>query len=259
MNRCEMIREPRPMMIYVYVARNAKFAVSTAEFLASYKQFPPGVDHDTVIMVNNGDGSEASSALNGLPRCQFLWHDNSGQDIGAYIALSDRIQSDCALYIGGGTFFQRAGWFARMMEVWRKYGPGFYGTQSSYERSPHLCTTCFLCDPQEVAAYPFVIQSAQDRYHFEYGPNSLWRRISDSGKPAKLVTWDGEYDWPEWRTPPDIFRRGNQSNCVSFFKHSRHYAALSPTDKLNLEALTNTITDPEYITGRYAHERKNAK
>ena len=80
--------------------------------------------------------------------------------------------------------------------------------------------------------------------------------MADSGKPVKMVTWDGEYDWPEWRTPPNIFRRGTQSNCVSVFKHSRHYAALSPQDKINLELLTDTITDPEYITGRYAHKRK---
>jgi hypothetical protein len=49
-----------------------------------------------------------------------------------------------------------------------------------------------------------------------------------------LVTWDGFYLRDEWRKAPNIFRRGDQSNCLMFDRHHEIYEASTPQQKIRL-------------------------
>jgi hypothetical protein len=42
-----------------------------------------------------------------------------------------------------------------------------------------------------------------------------------------MVTWDGEWRRKDWRTPQNIFRRGDQSNLLVCDHHTEIYTALT--------------------------------
>jgi hypothetical protein len=44
---------------------------------------------------------------------------------------------------------------------------------------------------------------------------------------------------PDWRKPPNIFRRGDQSNCLLFDHHCDTYAAASQEERARLEAMAD--------------------
>jgi len=129
------------------------------------------------------------------------------------------------------------------------HGPGMYGATATFEVSPHLNTTAFWCPPQLLAEYPIRVISKYQRYDFEHGPNALWKLVAANGLPVKLVTWDGEYDWPDWRKPPNILRRGTQGNCLTWWHHVESYAKAPVADRIRMSGLADTITDPMFTNG----------
>jgi hypothetical protein len=239
---------PKITVVYVIGSDTPEYNALAARFASSYVACPPGLPHDTIIACN-------SIALNNVarklwrcyPSCSLERHDNSGWDIGAFIAVSKKLTSDLVVYFGSKSHFKRAGWLIRMVEAWKKYGPGFYGATSSYEVSPHINTSGFWCSPDLMRQYPVKVNSREDRYRYEHGPLACWRLAVRLGLPAKLVTWEGEYDWPQWREPDNIFRRGDQSNCLAYFEHTRRFDEEGPEMRATMSRLSDTITDPYFI------------
>lgn len=231
-------------VVYLHVLGGNQYTQNTTHFLRSYFANPPGHDHDTVIVFNNGKPTNADRAMFlSMPNVSFFEHDNAGFDIGAHIAVSKTLKCDLAVYFGGTAYLQRAGWLARMVEASKKHGLGLYGSLSTFEVSPHLNTTGFWCHPIFVASYPIRVTNKPQRYDFEHGPNALWRIVTANGFPALLVTWCGEYGWKHWRTPPNIYRRGSQANCLTYFNHSTTYGLASPELKRILESHADTLRD----------------
>jgi hypothetical protein len=177
-------------------------------------------------------------------------HDDTGWDIGAYIKMAQLLDSvspgQPMFCCGGSTSFRQAGWLKRLVEVWEKYGPGIYGTQSSYQFRPHLNTNGFMCLPRHLLSYPRVVADKGERYNFEHGLGAWWEQIFNAGEHVKLVTWDGEYDWPEWRKPPNISCRGDQSNCLAYFRINYDYENGSHQTKLDLEYLSDRLTNQSF-------------
>ena len=242
-------------MVYVHVLNHGEFAANTAVFLDSYRRCPPGHAHDTLVVFNNGTPTEADVApFRFLPGLEVMVHDNSGWDIGAYLAASRRLDADLAVYFGNTAYVQEPDWMARMVQAAKKHGLGFYGSLGTYEVSPHLNTSGFWCDPLLVATYPLAVTNKPERYNFEHGPDALWRMVQREGLPALLVTWDGEYNWRDWRRPDHIYRRGHQGNCVTFFRHSTNFAAADPATKAWLSSLADTLVDPLFLAARSGQE-----
>lgn len=127
--------------------------------------------------------------------------------------------------LGESVHFHRAGWLARMVDVWRRLGSGMYGFWSSNLVRPHLNTTGFVVDPVLLRLYRNKVVTKTDRYQFEHGRYAFWKRVRLMGKPVRLVTWDG--DWPpeRWRQPANILWRGDQSNCLAYCSHTDNYLA----------------------------------
>ena len=61
----------------------------------------------------------------------------------------------------------------------------------------------------------------------------------EEGLQTRLVTWDGSYDLPDWRKPPNIFRRGDQSNLIVRDRHADAYTVSDAEGKAKLEGLAN--------------------
>lgn len=230
---------PSVAVVYVHVPGHDE---ATRQLVSSYLQHPSGFNHRVIVVCQGAATVEMKILLSKLNNSAFFQHDDTGWDIGAYIAVSKIISEDMMVCFGGNTYLKRSGWLKRMVEVWQKYGPGLYGSFASYEIRPHLNTTGFWCLPDMFRQYPHAVKTKADRYKFEHGENSFWKTVSEQAYPVKLVTWDGEYDWRDWRKPANIFRRGDQSNCLMGWRLTQEYDRAPEKEKRLLEKHSDTLT-----------------
>lgn len=221
------------------------------QFVRSYLKHPPGVDHQTVVVVQAGRLSPAMEQLFGmLPNVSLYHHDDTGHDIGGYLAVSKHIQTDLMICFGGSTFVRKEGWMRRMLEAVDKYGPGMYGPTASYQITPHLNTTGFWLPTMLLAEYDRPVVTRHDRYEWEHGGGAFWKDLQfKKGLPVKLVTWCGEYSWDAWRDPAlrNIYHRGTQDNMLSAFRHAINYQLASPRYQAIYRHLADTITERCFI------------
>lgn len=246
-------RDPNVTLVYIHVPGDDKHWRYALEFANSYKANPPEYPHKTIVVCQ---GKPAVPLVQGLLRPlnpTYFQHDDSGWDIGGYIAAmqavvpSENTSTACVVCLGGSAYFTKSGWLKRIAEAWLKYGMGFYGATPTHEVSPHLCTSGFWTHPDILRAYPIHVSNRETRYDFEHGPNACWKMVAHNGLPVKLVTWDGEYDWQDWRKPPNIYRRGDQSNALMCWHHYREYEKAAPELKVTMANHSDTLTDPYYL------------
>jgi len=210
-------------LVYICVSLGRRSMEYAQRFATTYRRFPADWEHELVVVFNGGPARrELRNVFEPVPHGHHE-RPNTGWDIGAYQDVASRIDPDLMLCFGEATYFHRRGWLARYAQAFKIHGPGMYGAYSSYLVSPHLNTTSFACSPALIRQYPVRCKDRRDRYEFEHGSASLWRRVATQGFAAKLVTWDGERDMPEWRTPPNILWRGDQSNCLTWCQHTDRY------------------------------------
>lgn len=246
-------RNPNVTLIYIHVPGDEKHWRYAREFVESYQKFPPEYPHKTIIVCQAKPAVALAQGLFRALEPTYFQHDDSGWDIGGYIAAmravipSENTATDCIVCLGGSSYFQRAGWLKRIAEAWLKYGVGFYGATPTHEVSPHLCTSGFWTHPEILKAYPIKVVNRVTRYDFEHGPNACWKMAAHNGLPVKLITWDGEYDWPDWRKPPNIYRRGDQSNSLMCWHHYREYEKADDQLKATMANHSDTLTDPTYL------------
>lgn len=226
----------------VYVYPVSGYEAKAKRFIASYKSKPAGIRHSLVVVTNGGPASDHTKRLFEDLSPTFFQHDNSGWDIGAYISVSKHLKCDMMLCIGADTHFSKAGWLKHFAEVWVKHGPGMYGSASSFEIRPHLNTSGFAISPKMLSSYPNRVVDRRSRYEFEWGKGAMWRRVRKAGQKVLMITADGgEWELDQWRTPPNIYRSGDQSNCWIFFSHSDEYAIASASEKLNMKLASDGL------------------
>lgn len=219
----------RICVCYICVTNGPVTEDYAARFVTTYNEYPPGVDHDTLIICNGGPVDTKTAVLFSGMNAMMFPRSNDGWDIGGYIQSAHGHCADYEMMLccGESIYFHRAGWLKRLEQAWKKHGPGMYGSLSSNLVRPHLNTTGFCCPPQLLRSYNARVSSRSDRYEFEHGNHSLWKRAALSGLPVKLVTWDGEWDPRAWRVPNNILWRGNQSNCLMWCQHTDRYFSAS--------------------------------
>lgn len=227
-------------VLYLRVVRRADpslpmpfpYDVGHARFLDSYRKFTPEIEHDLVV-VNCGITKDVSP-FDDLAN-KYCYYDGLGSDCGTYQAVVPTLKHDLVLCLNSIAYFWRPGWLEPFVAAAEKMGPGVYGASASCENNPHLRTPAIACAPKIMAAYPMLVNSRQDAIEFESGRLnfSLW--AEQSGYPSVMVAADGVYQREDWRKPPNIFRRGDQSNCLIWDRHTEIYARASTSDKLKLE------------------------
>ena len=216
----------RIVLCYITVAGGARTDIFAARFASSYFAFPPGVEHETLIVSNGGPpAKQIEVILSGLPKPVWFERNNSGWDIGAYIAASvgPARDADMIVCLGESVYFHRSGWLKRLVEAWETYGEGMYGVYASNAVRSHLNTTAFATSPAILADYPLTVTTSKARYEFEHGQMALWRLLAMFRKPTMLVTWDGFWPPNAWRRPDNILWRGDQSNCLMWCNHVENY------------------------------------
>lgn len=190
-------------------------------FLESYHSNPPGMDHETAIVLNGTRAnSEISCLFSSLPKCSFLEHDNSGYDIGAFQFAARTIPCDLMVFFGASTYYPRPGWLVRMTSAYKKHGVAQYGAMGSGAELrarvwAHIRTTAFWMPPQLMNEYPKIVVNPADRHPFEHGIDCLTEWIKRQGMVSWEVTWQRELPVKDWGSDPNGFHRGNQSSLLA--------------------------------------------
>jgi hypothetical protein len=247
----------KPALCYNYPVYGGDHDDYAIRFALSYAAFPPEIEHDTFIICNGGKLNSRMQniieCIGTFPNPRYIEREsNDGQDIGGYQYASMFLDYPAVMYFGGPSHFKRAGWFKRIMEVWDRQGPSMLGTMASFLQRPHLQTTGFLTAPEFIRKWGKPVTTRKERYNFEWGWGALWRKVVTWKMPAMLVTWDGEYAPKDWRKPANCLWRGDQSNCLTYFRHSDTYDDASVQERQRLSRLADGLENdkPEQIRSR---------
>lgn len=222
MNECWMI-SVKPLsvaIVYVHVMNSAPYLSLAQRFVSTYQQHRPHYPHQTVIVCNGGGANAQTKALFApLPNLQFLNHDNSGRDIGAYQKAAREVPCELMAFFGASTYFRRPGWLTRMVEAFERYGPTLYGATGNRGAPksnvyPHIRTTAFWMPPSLLNEYPYKCTRDDQRYPIEHGRYCLTDWISRKGMVPIVVTFAGEYAWENWDNAPGGYHNGDQCNLL---------------------------------------------
>jgi hypothetical protein len=206
-------------------------------FIETYKKFPAGAEHELVIVFTNGL-PPTPKLYEGLD-CTFLFYKGDRWCTGVHQWAAQFLDSDFALFSSARSFFWKEGWLKRLVEVREKHGDGMYATMSSNEGMPHLRTNFYGIDPKVLRDFPQQVRDRGGTWTFESREWNISRQYVNEGKPSMLVTWDGEYSFPDWRKPDNIFRRGDQSNILVLDRHTEIFKHASDEERERLSKLSD--------------------
>jgi hypothetical protein len=209
-------------LVYVYaVCAGAKFDDYAFRFLNSYRANPPGIDHESIVVLNGlRQSGEIACLFSSMRNCHFLEHDNSGFDIGAFQLAARTIPCDLMVFFGASTYFQRPGWLIRMANSFNQHGNAQYGAMGNRGNLtvsvwPHIRTTAFWMDPKLMNAYPTRITQPVQRHPFEHGKDCFTNWVGKQGLRSWVITWENDLLWAAWDSDPEGYGQGSQSNLLA--------------------------------------------
>ena len=185
-------------------------------FIESYYRHPPGMEHKTTVVLNGGQPtSELTCLFSSLQNMNFLEHDDSAWDIGAFQKAAGVSTADLLVFFGTSVYFKTAGWLRIMVNAAQKYGLGLYGTMGNrgipHKVWPHVRTTGFWIQRELFNRYPHRITHCGMRYEFEHGKTCIAEWIKAQGLKTRVVTRTGVYLWENWDEITNGYHRGDQS------------------------------------------------
>ena len=193
----------------------------TERFITSYHANPPGLEHETIIVLNGTRTTSGITCLfSSFPNCCFLEHDNSGYDIGSFQFAARTFPCDLMVFFGSSTFYSRPGWLIRMASVYNKHGLAQYGAMGSGAELhanvwAHIRTTGFWMPPKLMNEYPKRVVTPADRHPFEHGRDCFTEWVKQRGLLSWEVTWQKELLVNNWGADPNGFHRGNQGSLLA--------------------------------------------
>lgn len=226
-------------VVCIRVNGKAQYDQGILRWISSYIAFKPTLPHELICVDRYSDGDASLDSV----VTRRMRYDGGGWDCGTWQFVAQNVDTDLLVCCNTSTYFWKAGWLDRFVAAVEQHGEGLYGPLTSNEVNPHVRTPCMIFQPAVIARYPHDVQTREDTYRFESMgwpdgmPNvTQWAR-QQMGYKTMLVTWDGCYEPADWRNPPNIFRRGDQSNCIVKDRHCDYYANSGEVGKRQLELL----------------------
>jgi hypothetical protein len=236
------LESPSVALLYIAVAGGQNTHGYAHRFSQTLGIHPPGFDYDLMVICNGGSLAPQTVDVLSDHRPEYFVRTNNGWDVGGYIEAAhlNAKDYDIIVCLGESCYFHRPGWGALLLKCWRQYGDGMYGFFSSNAVRAHMNTTAFATTPALLRSYSSTVFSRQERYNFEHGPQSFWRRMDEQKLAARLVTWDGCWEPHDWRKPEGILFRGDQSNTLLRCNHWDRFHASTPHVKSEWSATADS-------------------
>lgn len=208
----------------------------TKRFVKTYLEFKPDIPHRLVVVCCGGKKDESTEKIFDGMDVDYETYMGAGWDNGAFQEIGKKSYDDMMVCCATPVYFWRKGWLSLLWEAFEfQDRKGVVGPMASYQYSPHIRTSCFAFHPDMMRWYPNLVFDRKDCISFESGDwnFSMWLRLH--GFPVTMVTADGKYPFPQWRKPANIFRRGDQSNCIIKDRHTDIYDSANECEKRKLE------------------------
>lgn len=207
-------------------------------FFKTLRQFDPGTDYRLVIVDTHWSketpfapiGEEAVELLS-----EWLTYTGHGCDLGSHQFVAHATDSDLMVCCSTRVYFHREGWLKRFVDAWNEKKTTLLGAMACFERAPHIRTCFYGIEPATFRKFPHLIQSRDHTFLVETGDWNITRWVKQNGGEARMATWDGLWDMDDWRKPANIYRRGDQSNCLVWDRHTELYAKADARRKFDLE------------------------
>lgn len=212
------------------------YKVGHLRFFENYRKFQPAIPHDLIIV--RCGGTEGATDFDSIAT-HYLRFDGWGSDCAAYQHVVSVLDYDLVLCLNTLAYPWRLGWLEPFVDAFKRHGKGVYGATASYEVHPHLRTPAIAFSPDVIRAYPFPTLNRSDSNRFEAGQNSISAWAERNGFEVILVTPNGRYRRPDWRKGGNIFRRGDQSNCLIRDRHLDLYDIATPDEKARTAAMAD--------------------
>lgn len=204
-------------------------------FAFTYQTWGDNHPYPLIVVHCGGEPSELHKSLFRDIAADHVVYEGKGWDIGAHQYAAKLIDVDFLICAATPVYFWRHGFVQKMVEAREKYGEGLYGPMASYEHRPHIRNCCWAFDSLVFNRYPHVIDTREKTFQAESGDLSITAWYESQGLPRIMVAADGCYDQPDWRKPANIFRRGDQSNCLVWDRHVDLYRESGGERKKELE------------------------
>ena len=223
-------------------------------FADTYKAFPAGFSHRLVLVnSNNGLTPEISAFFEGV-LYDTITYRGSGWDIGAHqFAALTMPPEDWIMCFSSWAYFRQEGWLRAFVEARKIHGDALYGSTASFENNPHIRGTGFFVRCERMHRYPHGVNSRDESFEFESGPDSLTQWCIRQGYGAWLVTPQITVGPEHFRVPDKIFRREDQSNIYTYDKHTDAFENSSEEKKLKLESLADGTWQVKKYSARLAY------
>lgn len=215
------------------------YEVGHKRFYNAYREFTPTIPHDLIIV--RCGATEGATDFDAIAT-HYMRFDGYGSDCATYHAVVRVLDYDLVVCMNTLAYPWRPFWLQPFVEAFKTHGKGVYGATASYESHPHLRTPCIAFHPDIIREYPFRTINREDSVQFESGANNISAWAFRIGYPVVLVTVDGRYFLGDWRKPKNIFRRGDQSNCLIWDRHTDLYRDADPITKQHLAYAADTLT-----------------
>lgn len=219
----------------------AHYHNQSKRFVESYVEFHPETTPDFIVVPSGGPlPPEGRKLYEGISTSEMEYV-GGGWCEGAYIEAAKQFSDyDLLLCLISSIHFNRHGWFERLISAHSHHGDGLYGPMTSFEMTPHVRSCCLMCSPESLSSYPLPVNEFLSAHRFEhYKKESFTDHVESLGKPVMMVTWDGVYKKQDWRTPDNVFRKGDQSNCLMLDHHADDFNTSSSGEKAVLQSTSD--------------------
>lgn len=201
------------VVAYVFPSLSPRIYEPLAKrFAREYIKNPPGAtDHELWVVVNGPQINERQERLFEPLYPNFIYHDNTGHDVGAHRLAASVIPADLMVFLGSPVWPIRAGWLDLLHSVYLDYGPGLYGPHCYHNPAVHVRTTVYWAWPDIINSSTLPVDDGL-RYEWEHGTNSITAHCLKLGFPVIQVTWKGVYQYEDWT-------HVQEKDCLFFDQH----------------------------------------
>lgn len=186
-------------VIYCYPnIGNQHYDNCAKRFTSAYLRHPPGqIDHDLYVVVNGPEINKNQEGLFSPLVPNFIYHNNSGRDVGAHRMASRNVPADLMIFLGSPVWPARAGWLDMIYDAFINHGPALYGAFCFHQPAIHVRTTCYWSTPEIINSHTLPVDDGL-RYEWEHGSRSITRHCIKLGFPVLQVTWRGVFRQDQW-------------------------------------------------------------